>query len=132
LLATIGHHSWIHEVGLIGLSSNVSERQRALQLITFVGSIEAVQSLSQELLQQGIQGQALRLPPNQIRLNPITGLGQWHFVPILDSEQQGFRAPQAAKKNIFDHGIKGVRRLMLCNHPNHILSSPAANGARVV
>jgi len=54
-------------------------------------------------------------------------------VPILDSEQQGFQAPQATQKDVFDHGIHGVRRLMpLRNPPNDILSSLAATGARVV
>ena len=76
LLATVGHHSWKHEVGLFGLSSDVLQRQRALQFNTFLGSTQAAQSLSQELLRQGVQGQALILPPNQIWLDPSTSLGQ--------------------------------------------------------
>jgi len=76
------------------------------------------QSLSQELLRQGVQAQALRLPSNQIRLDLITSLGHCHFVPILDSEQQVFRAPKTTTKYVFDHGIKGVRRLIPRNPPN--------------
>ena len=90
LLATIGHNSCKHEVGLSGLSFDVSQRQRALQLNTFVGSTEVAQSLSQEFLRQGVQGQALMLPPNQIWLDPSTSLGQGLFLPILASVQQGF------------------------------------------
>jgi len=111
LLATIGHHSWKHEVGLSGLSSDVVQRQRALQLNTFVGSTEAAQSLSQELLRQGVQGQALMLPPNQIWLDPSTGLGKWLFLPILASVQQGFQATQTAKSCVFEV----ARRLTLGN-----------------
>ena len=111
LLATIGHHSWKHEVGPSGLSSDGSQRQRALQLNTFVGSTEVAQSLSQELLRQGVQGQALLLPPNQIWLDPSTGLGQWLFLPILASVQQGFRAMQTTKPWIFEV----ARRLTLGN-----------------
>ena len=102
LLATIGHHSWKHEVGISGLSSDGGQRQRALQLNTFVGSTEAAQTLSQELLRQGVQGQALLLPPNLIWLDPSTGLGQWLFLPILASVQQGFRAAQTTKPWILE------------------------------
>jgi len=114
LLATIGNHSWKHRVGLSGLSSDVVQRQRALQLNTF-GSTEAAQSLSQEWLRQGVQGQALMLPPNQIWLDPSTGLGQWLFLLIVVSVQQGFRATQTAKSCVCNNGIKVVRRPTLGN-----------------
>jgi len=54
-------------------------------------------------------------PPNQIWLDSSTGLGQWLFLPIVVSVQQGFRALQTTKIYVFDNGIKVVRRLTLGN-----------------
>jgi len=51
------------------------------------------------------------LPLNQIWLDPITGLGQWLFLPILASVQQGFRTMQTTKPWIFEV----ARRLTLGN-----------------
>ena len=51
------------------------------------------------------------MPPNQIWLDPSTGLGQWLFLPILASVQQGFRATQIAKPWVFEV----ARRLTLGN-----------------
>ena len=51
------------------------------------------------------------LPPDQIWLDPSTGLGQWLFLPILASVQQGFRATQTTKPWVFEV----ARRLTLGN-----------------
>ena len=79
LIAPIGHRSWRHDVGPLGLCHTTQGRQQALWLNAFLGSDDAKWALElASTSNRGGRGR-VQLSTRQIYIDPSSGKGRWLF-----------------------------------------------------